>query len=314
TGAARALGDWHGLRSVSATRSGEVIALVDGSRQLHLIRPDVEPEDFPGEIDFAGFATDTQLVIAAANGVIDVYNVADRRRELLVTGRSRLLGVAWGRGHHPWIAAAFSDGTLWRKNLVTGTSANIARSPRIDPARPTVRDSKLLVSADGTVTFLHDQTVHAWSANGQLARLATAPKPLDDLGEAGTGAVIVFASDSTTYTLGRDPPSALTEALPALDATSAAMSPDTGLLVALEHGAIEVLDPSAKQHWTLAQPTGVTFDNLALSADGRRVVAGTPRGLVTWTISLPASAIATAAWLETMTNAVDDGQPGLGWR
>jgi hypothetical protein len=315
TGAARPLGAWHGLRSVAATRSGDVVALVDGARQIHLIRPDAEPEDLPGEIDFAGFATDELLVIATLAGAIDVYDVVQRRRTLLVTARTRLLGLAWGRGHHPWIAAAFADGTLWRKNLATGASSTVARAPRIDPGHPTVRDSKLVVSADGAVVFLHDKSVHAWSASGQLSRLATAPKPLDDLGEAGTAALVAFASDSTMYSVGRQPPHVLAEALPAIDATSAAMSPDTGLLVALEHGAIDVLDPLVHQRWTLAQPTGVTFDNLAISADGRRILANTPKGLVTWSIALPATAAATAAWLETMTNAVDDRSPGgLGWR
>jgi hypothetical protein len=53
-----------------------------------------------------------------------------------------------------------------------------------------------------------------------------------------------------------------TEALPSIDGTSASMSPDTGLLVVLDHGAIDVVDPLAHQQWTLAPSGGVTFSPL----------------------------------------------------
>jgi len=315
TGAARPLGAWPGLRAVSATRNGQVFAVIDSARTLHLVSPGHEPEEFPGEVDFAGFATDDRLVIATLAGEIDVYDVPQRRRTLLVTARARLAGMAWGRDQHPWIAAAFVDGTLWRKNLVTGASATIARRPALDPAHLALADGKLLVGADGTVTFLHDREVHAWTAAGQLVRLATAPNPLDDLGEAGAQTVVAFASDSTIYTIGRQPPYPLVDALPAVDGTSGAMSPETGLLVVLENGAISVIDLLVHQRWTLARPDGVTFDNLAISPDGRRVLAQTEKALVTWSIGLPDAADATAAWLDAMTNAVDDRSPGgLGWR
>ena len=319
TGAARPLGAWQGLRAVTASRNGQAIAMIDSARTLHLQSPGHELEELAGEIDFAGFATDDQLVIATLAGAVDVYDLGLRRRTQLIGPRTQLLGLAWGRGQHPWVAAAFSDGTLWRKNLVTGQTQQIARVPAIEPLdpehRPGPRDSKLLVSADGTVWFLHDREVHAWRGDGALVRIATAPKPLDDFGEAGPMALAAFAGDSTIYTIGREPPYPFVEALPAIDGTSAAMSPETGLLVVLEHGAIDVLDPLVHQRWTLAQPTGVTFDNLAISGDGRRILAHTEHGLVTWSIALPQSPDATAKWLDAMTNAVDDLSPGgLGWR
>jgi hypothetical protein len=288
--------------------------MIDSARTLHLRTPG-GVEALAGEIDLAGFATDDQLVVATLAGAVDVYDLVQRRRTSLIAPRTQLIGLAWGRGQHPWIAAAFTDGMLWRKNLVTGQTANIVRVPALDPAHVGPRDSKLLVSADGTVWFLHDQEIHAWRADGAQVRIATAPKPLDDFGEAGPAALAAFAGDSTIYTVGREPPYPFVEALPAIDGTSAAMSPETGLLVVLEHGAIDVLDPLVHQRWTLAQPTGVTFDNLAISADGRRILAHTERGLVTWSIALPQTPDATAKWLDAMTNAVDDRSPGgLGWR
>jgi len=313
TGAARPLGSWQGLRAVTASRTGQAIAMIDSARTLHLMTAGHDVEELAGQVDFAGFATDDLLVIAATSGAVESYDLRTRQRAALVGARTQLLGLAWGRGQHPWVAGVFSDGMLWRKNLVTGQTATIARVPALDPRQ--LADSKLLVSADGTITFLHDRELHAWRGDGALVRLATAPAPLVDLGEAGPGALAAFAADGTIFTVGREPPYALVEALPAIDATSGAMSPEAGLLVVLEHGAIDVLDPLVHQHWTLAQPSGVTFDNLAISGDGRRILAHTEHGLVTWSIALPQSPEATVTWLDAMTNAVDDLSPGgLGWR
>jgi hypothetical protein len=93
------------------------------------------------------------------------------------------------------------------------------------------------------------------------------------------------------------------------------MAPDTGMLVAIERGALTILDPLVHQRWTLAPPGGVAFVAPAISADGRRVIAGTQGSLLAWSIDVPDSAEATARWLDAMTNAVDDRTPGgLGWR
>jgi hypothetical protein len=87
------------------------------------------------------------------------------------------------------------------------------------------------------------------------------------------------------------------------------------MLVAIERGALTILDPLVHQRWTLAPPlsfSGAAFVAHAISADGRRVVAGTPRSLLAWSIELPDG---PERWLDAMTNAVDDRTPdGLGWR
>jgi hypothetical protein len=59
----------------------------------------------------------------------------------------------------------------------------------------------------------------------------------------------------------------------------------------------------------------VTFRAPAISADGRHVLADTGHSLVLWSLERPATPEATAAWLDAMTNAIDDGSAhGLGWR
>jgi hypothetical protein len=316
------LGEWQDLRGVTSAGPGRAIAILDGERRVHLVVPGKPPEDLPGEIDIAAFATDTQLVLATLDGHVFVHDLARGARTPLVERTSPLLGLAWGRGHHAWVAAAFGDGTLWRKNLATGATATAAtataaRVPPIDPRRLAARDGKLLVGPDGVVMFLHDGEVHTWRADGTLGLLARAPKPLEEFGEAGPDHIVAIAGDTTVYMIDLTPAGrgAIREALASIASSSAAMAPDTGMLVAIERGALTILDPLVHQRWTLAPPGGATFMAPAISADGRRVVAGTPRSLLAWSIDLPDGAAATARWLDAMTNAVDDRTPGgLGWR
>jgi hypothetical protein len=165
------------------------------------------------------------------------------------------------------------------------------------------------------VLFVHDSEVHVWRANGKLARLASTPKLIEDFGEAGPAQIVAVASDHTIYTIARDAADQATEAVPSVDGTSAAMSPDTGMLVMLDHGAIDVVDPLARQTWTLAAAAGVMYSHPQISTDGRRVLARTTKSLLVWSLDLPTGAADTAAWLDAMTNAVEDRGPvGLGWR
>ena len=96
----------------------------------------------------------------------------------------------------------------------------------------------------------------------------------------------------------------------------AAMSPDTGLVVVIDHGAVEVVDPLARQQWTLAPAAGVTFSRPRISTDGHRIVAQTQEAVVAWPLDQPETAEATARWVESLTNAVDDDHApgGLVWR
>jgi hypothetical protein len=316
TRTAARLGEWQDLRGVTSAGPGRAIAILDGERRVYLVVPGKPPEELPGEIDIAAFATDTQLVLATLGGQVFVHDLARDARAPLVQRPGPLLGLAWGHGHHPWVAAAFGDGTLWRKNLATGATATAARVPPIDPRRLTARDGKLLVGPDGGVVFLHDGEVHRWRADGTLGLLARAPKPLDEFGEAGPDHIVAIAGDTTIYMIDLAPAGrgAIREALASIASNSAAMAPDTGMLVAIERGALTILDPLVHQRWTLAPPGRAMFSAPAISADGRRVIAGTPSSLLAWSIDLPDTAEATARWLDAMTNAVDDPTPGgLGW-
>jgi hypothetical protein len=329
--AVQLLGEWQGLTAVTAPVDGHVAAIVDGERHVHLVAPGLEPEQLPGEIDIAGFATATTLVLATLDGSIYVHDLERHQRMPVIEHRSHLLGLATGRGRPPWIAAVFVDGTLWRKNLITGAVATTARVPplTVDPARgdgkPPLREGKLIASGDGAVLFVHDSEVHAWRADGSLARLTRTPRPIEDFGEAGPAQIVTIAGDRTIYTSARDVADQVAEEVPSIDGTSAMTSPDTGMFVVLDHGALKVIDPLARQTWTLAPAAGVTFSHPAISADGRRVLAQTAArqtvqirtygSLLVWSLDLPAGPDATVRWLDEMTNAVEGPGPArLDWR
>jgi hypothetical protein len=321
------LGAWPGLDTVAAvgaTGQPPTVLVIDTAHHAHLLVPGRPAEDLPGELDIAGFATPDKLVLATPDGALYLHDVERHQRTPLVQPRAPLIGLAWGRGHHPWVAAAFADGTLWRKNLITGSEATTTRVPRLDPAHLTLRDGKLVVDADGTVVFVHDTAVHAWRADGTLEQLARLPKPIDDIAEAETRHVIAFAGDPAgpkVYALDRAAPDRFTEAIASLDGAAAAMSPDTGLLTVLDHGTLRVVDPLARQQWTLAPAINVAFAAPTISSDGRRVLAMTTRSptatrsLLVWSLDLPSTPDDTARWLETLTNAAEDNTPGtLVWR
>ncbi|HEY0193851.1 MAG TPA: hypothetical protein VGC42_22195, partial [Kofleriaceae bacterium] len=316
TGKLRELGAWNKQDDVVAIRApgaeAPTFAVIDDQHHLHLAVPGKPVEDLPGELDFAGFATPDKLVIATLDGQLFVHDLTTHRRTPLTDQAPKLLGVAWGRGQHPWIAAALADGSLWRKNLATGAGGQAAHVPRHD--RPTPEDGKLLVAANGDVVFLHDADVHVWRADGRVERLARTPRPLLDLAEAGPDRIVVFAADHAVFTLERATADRVTAAFPPLPSLDLSMSPDTGLFVVADQGAILIADPLARQQWTLAAKSREPFRDPQVSPDGRRVQARTTKGLLVWSLELPDGPDATARWLDDMTNAVGDTDPkAIGW-
>jgi hypothetical protein len=314
TGTAHDLGAWLGLRDVAAIKNPKAppttpatVAFTDDARHVHLAVPGRPIDDIAAGIDLLGFATADQLVLARLDGAVTTYDVERRTSAPLVQRASPLLGLAWGRGKHAWVAAAFADGTLWRKNLVTGREASVARTPRIDPAHLAARDGQLVIDADGDVTFLHDADVQIWraggAASGAIERLAHAQKPLDALAEGDAHHIVAFASDQTVYTLDRDAPDRITLAAPPLGGSQVSMAADAGLITVLDHGTIRIVDPLDGQAWSLATPHGVAYVEPRISADGRRVIARTSQRLLVWSLYLPETPDQTAAWLDTLTNA-----------
>jgi hypothetical protein len=304
-GTLREVGDRNTLRSIAGSPDGKVACAIDISRHAFLIRPDLPPEELDGTVTDAGFATADDLLLADEDGTVRHFDLRTNRQTTLVARKAKLLDIAWSRTTPAWIAVAFDDGTLWRKNLATGADATSST-----PVRPTTR---LLLLGDGTVLFGESRALRAWRPDGTLAAHAELARPISALGIAGTGPAIALTGEGSTYLVALDAPNRVTE-VEAVGGTSAAMSADTGVYVTASRGGLDVIDPIVRHRWTLARAATRAYRDAQISADGRRVLAITSRGLLVWSWPRPQGPEATAAWLDSMTDAVIDATGRLAWQ
>jgi hypothetical protein len=320
TGKSTALGAWPAaLIDVAGAPDGRAACAIDVGHRARLVVEGHAPEELAGTVDLAGFPTAHQLVLGTRAGTIQLHDLPTQRRTTLVSRQVPLVLMSWGTTEPAWIAAAFADGLLWRKNLTSGLESTTAL-----PVVP----GALLVEPDGTIVFSDGRVIRSWRVTGAVEPLATMPRPIVTLGEAGPELAVAFADDGTSYVVELGTPDHVTEA-GTLDARKVAMARQTGLIVFAQRGAIEVFDPVARHRWILASSPGLTFDTPRVSSDGRHVLAHrviadrekrevearTPTTLLIWSLEGPASVGDTAPWLAGMTNAVMDprGPGGLGW-
>ncbi len=320
SGKSTPLGSWSSaLLDIAGAPDGRAACAIDLGHHARLVVEGPDAEELDGTVDIAGFASPTQLLLGTRAGTLQLHDLTTRRRTTLVSRHSQLVHMAWGNAS-PWIAAAFADGTLWRKNLATGVEATTSL--------PVVA-GELLVDVDGTVVFGDTRTLRSWRTSGSIEPLATLPKPIVALGAAGPGLAVAFTRDTTSYVVELGTPDRFTES-GMLDTAKAVMARDTGVMVLSQRGTIEVFDPIAKHRWTLASSPGLTLNTPLISNDGRHVIAHrliadrekrdvearTPTTLLYWNLDSPDSAASTVKWLEAMTNAVIDprGPNGLGWQ
>lgn len=307
TTASRELGQWPPVSTLAAAPDGQHAVVVDLAHHARLITTGHDPEELGDGVDLAGFASNHEVLLGNLGGLVQLYDTGTRQRTVLANRKVKLLGIAWSRtpAH---VAALYDDGTLWRKDLATGEDA----TTRV-PTQPT--SNNLIVLADGTVLYANGKELGAWRPSGTLDMLASLPKPIAELGLATSVGVIAFGTDNAAYIIDPAPPNHVTEAKVPIGLQSASASVDTGLMVAPDRGALEMIDPSVSHHWTLAASPGVTYLEPQISNDGKRVLAKTARALLVWTLELPTTADETVMWLDRMTNAVADSGPGgLGWK
>ncbi|HEY4239856.1 MAG TPA: protein kinase [Kofleriaceae bacterium] len=320
----RELPAWPPLRMVVATPGAAIV--VDSGHRAHLMMPTGAPIDLEGDTDLAVLATPTTALLARDDGTLDALDFTTRARKTLVAHTSHLIGIAAGRGTHSWVAAAFVDGTLWRKDLASGTEQTIARQPALAIDDLAERDGQLVVLADGTVAYLAGMEVRAWtpptegSPAGVIVTWVTLPSMLANLGVADDETVIAFSESGTAYAFPRSDPAAyVTQQLGG--AMHASMATGAGLVTAIDHASVTVYDPILRAAWVVATPPPappdggprmnaldeplppVSFSSPQLSSDGRWLVAHTPEGLVGWDLGTPIGPEATAKWLDSLTNA-----------
>jgi eukaryotic-like serine/threonine-protein kinase len=304
TGARHPLPAWP-LRDVVASPSGRAILAVELGRKAHLIVGNDPPRDLAGDVDVAGFVDEDQLVIGnTPKGSLELVDVKSAARTPLVTRPAKLLELAWSsRG----VAALFSDGTLWRRDLASGRTETVAL-----PATP--RLVQLAMTPDGCVLFADDRALRVWRPDtNDVAVEATLPHAILAFGPVAGAHALAFTETDGVYVVDLATPERFSESDP-LDEHRAALAIDTGAVVVASRAGIDIVDPVVRHRWTLAAAGAQqAFSEPQISRDGRRVLAQTGRVLLAWTFEVPGTPEDTAAWLARLTNAVSE-PAGLGWR
>jgi serine/threonine protein kinase len=328
TGKSAPLGYWS-PRSAVASPSGHLACAIDDSHAARLVTPAGGVTPLEGKFDVAGFASDNDLLLGhGASGTVVLHDTRSGQRTQLVTSRGVLLDLAWTRAPAPWAAALFGEGTLWRRNLVTGAEATI----------PNVRTRvHLQLLGDGTVLFAEGPVIRAWRPDGRVDRHAELPHNVVTIGRAGPGHLLAVLDDDSPWLVDLAVPGKIEEtesigttARRADDKRQQAtvqlsLAVDTGTLAATQNGGIRIVDAPGRYSWTLVEqppspslydPSTATYTQPRISPDGTRVIARLPTGLVTWILPVPRSPAETAQWLDSLTNAaIDTGRSHkLIWR
>jgi WD40 repeat protein len=302
------------LRDIAGAPNGTLACVVDTGRTATLFAPGKPSIELEGTVSRAGFASPKDLVLADEEAAsLRLYNVETKTYAPLVARPAKLISFAWTRTSPTWIAAAFTDGTLWRKNLTANTEATASQ--------PIEVTSGLLLLADGTVLFGEGRMLRAWKPDGTIARQAELPSAPIELGIAGPGPAIAITPQGATYVVELDAPDKVTEVDP-INAGKIAMAADTGTYVVSTADGFDVVDPIARHRWNLTRTKNVPYRDPKISADGRRVVAHTSRhangddgaALIVWNLPEPPPQTETAKWLDGMTNAYIDQTGRLSWR
>jgi hypothetical protein len=320
------IGAWSSsILQIAGSQDGRAACVIDAAHQARLITAGGQPQDL-GAIDLATFAAN-QLVLGTLAGTVQLHDPGTQQRTVLANRKAKLVHLTASRSTPAWIAGVFAEDaaaaggtTLWRVSLASGlqSTTTIAGVP-----------GQILIDAEGTVVFPERRRLRAWRAGGEVAPLVELPKPVVALGIAGSDRAVAFSDDGLGFVVRLDVAGQHAEPFDVSGARKATMSPDTGLIVLANRGAIEVLDPLVPHRWTLASSPGLTYNAPQISNDGRHVIA---RGFVTdrekrdveartvntllvWRLVTPSTADETVKWLEQMTNAVlDPKTTKLGWQ
>jgi serine/threonine protein kinase/WD40 repeat protein len=275
-----------GVRAIVPAPDGTRAVVIDGTHRGMLMSQAAPPSEL-GELEFAAFADDQRLVVAATDGKVRVGE-----RVLFQHPEVRALAA---RGDH--VAASFA-GTIWRQSL------SASKSEQTDVAQPT---PALAVAPTGDVLYGSGTELRVWRADGTRAVLATYDKKVTEIALAD-GRILALCEDGTLHVA--------ESKAPALAAASGSVAA-SGLVAAISgDGGIEVVDPLAQpgEAWTLAAPRGRTFSHPQIAPDGSRVLARTPTSVLVWPLALPPTRDATAAWLDVLTNAIANPDGTIRWK
>ncbi len=302
------LGMLSAIETVAAAPGGEEAVVIDGARRAWRVAGLARPQELPGEISAAVFIDDQRLVLAATGG-LQLEDQQQRTKLALYAHDAAAKTLAATAENGGWIAAAFEDGRLWRKQLASQAATELDLGKVAGPL-------PLVIAGDGTAVFATGGELRAWRPDGRV----------DVLGAPSCGVTALALIDRERVLAVGDHGAVLVEVdgvaeLPVpmpLYGAQAALAQTGGLVAAATTtGGVEVIDPLVTWRWSLAtgedgQPPLARVD---IAPDGSRVLAATATEVFVWTLDLPGDAEATKAWLGRMSNATVDNPSGpLGWQ
>ena len=229
-------------------------------------------------------------------------------RETLMSRKSSVEALAY---ESTWLAAIWSDGTLWRRHDLT-------KREETRPGKGTGQEryTLLLVEPDGTVMFPERNRLLVWKPDGTTTELAALPGDIRSMVPTRSS-LIVTTDDFSTIIVDRKT-GQIRPWISSGRINAFAASYDRELAAYLTPGGtLEIADLVSGEHWPVGKrellpPVG----NVSLSGDGRHVAAQLQltNELDLLPLALPETADATAAWLDDLTNGiVAPGTTAVSW-
>ena len=247
-----------------------------------------------------------EAVLALSRGPIVSYDLATKQTTTLIEHGEHVETTTWNES---WFVAAFTDGTIRRRDRKTGAETTV----QLPVATP--YEQSLVVDATGNVFAPAGNKILRWRLDGRLVDHATVPGPIQALTLAGTS-IVAFTEEHAGYTVALDRPDQVAGRI--LPGTRYFAKGDDSNLVATEGvvGNVLLVDLLTGERWPLMPPSrNRPLNAVQLSSDGRRVSGLTGSTLWIWPLSLPPTAAETAAWLDQMTNATSElGTSTLTWQ
>ena len=305
------LGPIAGISQLVPAPDGHRAVLIDGTHHGRIVKAVGEPLELGDDLEAASFLDDQRLVLGTSAGAVKLGDA------VLVQRDATLISLATANTDGGWIAASFTDRTIWRTNLASHAATSL--TVELSPAH-----GALALAGDGDLVFGVGSELRVWRADGARAVLATLGRAITSVTAIGDGRVLAIANDGSALIADKRRPHASDEV--ALPITNPSPAADGSLVGSLAmNGTIELFDPAINVRWTLADPRDPEVPNsgqthrafvrsVALSPDGRRLLAITANRLLVWSLALPASADATATWAEALTNATARASGTLDWK
>jgi hypothetical protein len=299
--------DMEGLVAATSTPDGATALVIDLTRKAWFVAGLGQPQAIEGEVTAASFVDNTRLVVGGDGG-LRLEDQLSRTKLALFAHDKAARSIVTTAADGGWVAATFEDGLVWRKHLTDGATTQLP----VDAQSPI----RIALGDDGTALLGIGGDLRAWRTDGKLDVLATGLKAVRHVSFIAPTSALAITDDAMAHQIDTRTHEVL--APPQQVGQSASHAQTGGLVAGLSPlGGVEVYDPLAHWTWSLVTPQKgqSPFSFVQVSPDSRRILAMSSQSLLVWTLDLPQTAEATAAWLDRLTNATAEGpSEPLGWR